>query len=156
MRIVFIGTGEIGVPTLRKLLNSDHEVVAVVTQPDKPVGRDQQIRPPPIKAAPKTPGSSGVCPYPSAPSRHWRSRTASPRAPVRRSSGSGTARPRREGAGGPGSGDVLGEVLEELPLALGAHEPLDLLRRVVRLEAERIECLALGIARRAELRQPPP
>ena len=49
MRIVFIGTGEIGVPTLRALLNSEHEVVAVVTQPDKPVGREQRVEPPPIK-----------------------------------------------------------------------------------------------------------
>ena len=49
MRIVFIGTGEIGVPTLQALLNSEHEVVAVVTQPDKPVGREQRIEPPPIK-----------------------------------------------------------------------------------------------------------
>jgi methionyl-tRNA formyltransferase len=51
MRIVFIGTGEIGVPTLRALLNSDHEVMAVVTQPDKPVGREQRIEPAPIKTA---------------------------------------------------------------------------------------------------------
>ena len=51
MRIVFIGTGEIGVPTLRALLNREHEVVAVVTQPDKPVGREQRIEPPPIKKA---------------------------------------------------------------------------------------------------------
>ena len=49
MRIVFIGTGEIGVPALRALLNSEHEVVAVVTQPDKRVGREQSIEPPPIK-----------------------------------------------------------------------------------------------------------
>ena len=49
MRIVFIGTGEIGVPTLLALLNSEHEVVAVVTQPDKRVGREQRIEPPPIK-----------------------------------------------------------------------------------------------------------
>ena len=51
MRIVFIGTGEIGVPTLRALLDSEHEIVAVVTQPDKPVGREQSIEPPPIKKA---------------------------------------------------------------------------------------------------------
>ena len=49
MRIVFIGTGEIGAPTLRTLLNAEHEVAAVVTQPDKPVGRGQRIEPPPIK-----------------------------------------------------------------------------------------------------------
>jgi len=51
MRIVFIGTGEIGVPTLEALLKSEHDVVGVVTQPDKPVGRAQQIQPSPIRNA---------------------------------------------------------------------------------------------------------
>ena len=51
MRIVFIGTGEIGVPTLRALQKSEHKLVGVVTQPDKPVGRNQKITAPPIKAA---------------------------------------------------------------------------------------------------------
>ena len=52
MRVLFIGTGEIGVPVLRSLQNSrEHELVAVVTQPDKPVGRAQRIEAPPIKAA---------------------------------------------------------------------------------------------------------
>jgi methionyl-tRNA formyltransferase len=51
MRIVFIGTGEIGVPTLCALQKSGHELVGVVTQPDKPAGREQKITAPPIKAA---------------------------------------------------------------------------------------------------------
>lgn len=52
MRLVFIGTGEIGVPALRALLaSSAHEIVGVVTQPDKPVGRAQQIQASPIKSA---------------------------------------------------------------------------------------------------------
>ena len=51
MRIVFIGTGEIGVPTLQALLKSGHEVVGVVTQPDKPVGRSQLVEPPAVKKA---------------------------------------------------------------------------------------------------------
>ncbi len=52
MRIVFIGTGEIGVPTLRMLREwREHRLVGIVTQPDKPVGRDQKLTPPPIKAA---------------------------------------------------------------------------------------------------------
>ena len=52
MRVVFIGTGEIGRPTLGWLANSEaHELVGVVTQPDKPVGRDQRVQAPPIKAA---------------------------------------------------------------------------------------------------------
>lgn len=49
MRIVFIGTGEIGVPTLRALQKSEHELVGIVTQPDKPVGREQKITAPAIK-----------------------------------------------------------------------------------------------------------
>ena len=52
MRIVFIGTGEIGVPVLRSLLNShEHQLVGVVTQPDKPAGRAQRVEAPPIKVA---------------------------------------------------------------------------------------------------------
>ena len=51
MRIVFIGTGEIGVPTLEALLKSEHNLIGVVTQPDKPAGREQRIEPPPIKKA---------------------------------------------------------------------------------------------------------
>ncbi len=51
MRIVFIGTGEIGVPTLRALQKSEDELVGVVTQPDKPAGRTQKITAPPIKKA---------------------------------------------------------------------------------------------------------
>ena len=52
MRIVFIGAGEIGVPTLQALLrSSEHQLTGVVTQPDQPVGRAQRIEPPPIKKA---------------------------------------------------------------------------------------------------------
>jgi methionyl-tRNA formyltransferase len=52
MRILFIGTGEIGLPTLRMLHEwRDHELVGVVTQPDKPAGRKQKPAPSPIKKA---------------------------------------------------------------------------------------------------------
>jgi methionyl-tRNA formyltransferase len=52
MRIVFIGAGEIGVPTLQALLrSSEHKLTGVLTQPDKPVGRAQQMEPTPIKRA---------------------------------------------------------------------------------------------------------
>ena len=45
MRIVFCGTGEIGAPALQSLLNSKkHTVVGVITQPDKPAGRDLKPR----------------------------------------------------------------------------------------------------------------
>jgi methionyl-tRNA formyltransferase len=50
MRVVFLGTGDIGLPSLEALLSSgEHEVVAVVTQPDKPVGRKLVLTPPQIK-----------------------------------------------------------------------------------------------------------
>ena len=50
MKVVFLGTGEIGLPSLRWLLAStEHEVVAVVTQPDKPVGRKMVMTPPMVK-----------------------------------------------------------------------------------------------------------
>ncbi|MBA2743617.1 MAG: methionyl-tRNA formyltransferase [Chthoniobacterales bacterium] len=52
MRVVFIGAGDIGLPVLRWLMRSDaHELVGIVTQPDRPVGRDQRSQAPPIKAA---------------------------------------------------------------------------------------------------------
>jgi methionyl-tRNA formyltransferase len=50
MRVLFMGTGDIGIPSLRALLESpSHEVVGVITQPDKPVGRKQILQAPPIK-----------------------------------------------------------------------------------------------------------
>ncbi len=54
MRIVYLGSGEIGLPTLRALLAAraagTHELLAVVTQPDRPAGRGQIVKPGPIKA----------------------------------------------------------------------------------------------------------
>src|SRR5881397_2938064 len=44
MRIVFMGTPESAVPSLRRCLRDGHEVVAVWTQPDKPAGRHQLLR----------------------------------------------------------------------------------------------------------------
>jgi methionyl-tRNA formyltransferase len=50
MRIVFFGTPQFAVPTLTALLASAHQVVAVVTQPDKPRGRGQKVSDAPVKA----------------------------------------------------------------------------------------------------------
>lgn len=49
MRIVFAGTPEFAVPTLQALLQSEHEIIAVYTQPDKPAGRGQKLHASPIK-----------------------------------------------------------------------------------------------------------
>jgi methionyl-tRNA formyltransferase len=50
MRIVFCGTGDIGLPSLKSLAESTaHELVGVITQPDRPAGRDMKPRPPAVK-----------------------------------------------------------------------------------------------------------
>lgn len=50
MRIVFMGTPDFAVPSLEALLKSDDQVVGVVTQPDRPKGRGQEVIPSPVKA----------------------------------------------------------------------------------------------------------
>jgi len=49
MKIVFMGTPEFAVPCLQKIIDEGHEVVAVVTQPDKPKGRGKKLAMPPVK-----------------------------------------------------------------------------------------------------------
>ncbi len=51
MRIVFCGSGEFAVPSLRALLDTRHEVVRIVTQPARPAGRGKHLRPTPVAAA---------------------------------------------------------------------------------------------------------
>jgi methionyl-tRNA formyltransferase len=49
MKIVFMGTPEFSVPGLEMLIHSDHRVLAVVTQPDRPKGRGLKLEPSPVK-----------------------------------------------------------------------------------------------------------
>ena len=49
MRVIFMGTPDFAVGTLQALLQSEHEVVAVVTQPDKPKGRGKAMQFTPVK-----------------------------------------------------------------------------------------------------------
>ncbi|MGE0461459.1 MAG: methionyl-tRNA formyltransferase [Vicinamibacterales bacterium] len=49
MRIAFFGTPEFAVPSLEALLHSSHEVVLVVTQPDRPRGRGNRVSSSPVK-----------------------------------------------------------------------------------------------------------
>lgn len=50
MRVVFLGTPEFAVPSLKALV-SEHEVLAVFTQPDRPKGRGRQLAESPVKTA---------------------------------------------------------------------------------------------------------
>lgn len=49
MKLVFCGTPQFAVPTLQALLAAGHDVALVVSQPDRPVGRAQQLTAPPVK-----------------------------------------------------------------------------------------------------------
>ena len=49
MKLVYCGTPQFAVPTLQALLAAGHQIPLVVTQPDRPVGRAQQLTAPPVK-----------------------------------------------------------------------------------------------------------
>ncbi len=49
MKVLFWGTPEFAVESLKAIINSKHEVVGVITQPDKPKGRGQKVQPTPVK-----------------------------------------------------------------------------------------------------------
>lgn len=56
VRIVFMGTPDFAVPSLTALIDSDYELVAVVTQPDRPSGRGKRLTPPPVKTVAEAAG----------------------------------------------------------------------------------------------------
>lgn len=56
MRIIFMGTPEFAVGSLEALLKSGHQVIGVVTQPDRPKGRGQKLTPSPVKVAAQNAG----------------------------------------------------------------------------------------------------
>jgi methionyl-tRNA formyltransferase len=49
VRLVFCGTPQFAVPTLEALIAAGHEVALAVSQPDRPVGREQTLKPTPVK-----------------------------------------------------------------------------------------------------------
>jgi len=49
LRVVFAGTPDFSVPSLRTLLDNDFDVAAVLTQPDRPAGRGRRLTPSPVK-----------------------------------------------------------------------------------------------------------
>ena len=51
MRILFAGTPDAAVPSLRALADSHHDIAAVLTRPDAPVGRKRVLTPSPVKSA---------------------------------------------------------------------------------------------------------
>jgi methionyl-tRNA formyltransferase len=61
MRVVFMGTPEFAIPALKALI-ADHEVVLVVTQPDKPAGRKKRLQSPPVKTVAEQAGLKVIQP----------------------------------------------------------------------------------------------
>ena len=62
MRLVFCGTPQFAVPTLKTLLEAGHDIPLVVTQPDRPSGRGMQLVAPPVKQAALSAGLSVIQP----------------------------------------------------------------------------------------------
>ena len=58
MRIIYFGTPEFAVPSLEALVESDEDVIAVVTQPDKVQGRGHRLASPPVKEYALTEGNT--------------------------------------------------------------------------------------------------
>ncbi|MFL6465691.1 MAG: methionyl-tRNA formyltransferase [Bryobacteraceae bacterium] len=51
MRVIFLGTPEFAVPSLKALVSAGHQILAVFTQPDRPKGRGNQLAESPVKVA---------------------------------------------------------------------------------------------------------
>lgn len=62
MRLIFAGTPEAAVPSLRALLASDHEVVGVLTRPDAPSGRGRRLTPSPVRVVAEEAGIEVLTP----------------------------------------------------------------------------------------------
>ena len=78
MRVLFAGTPEAAVPSLRAILASPHEVVAVLTRPDAPAGRGRRLMPSPVAEIALAEGIEVL-----RPARAARSRVPRPAGPDR-------------------------------------------------------------------------
>jgi methionyl-tRNA formyltransferase len=62
LRIIFMGTPEFAIPTLRAILDAGHEVVAVYTRPPRAAGRGMALRPSPVQQAAEQAGLNVLAP----------------------------------------------------------------------------------------------
>ncbi len=62
MRLVFAGTPAAALPSLQALLDSDHDLAAVVTRPDAPAGRGRALRPSPVRELAESAGIEVLAP----------------------------------------------------------------------------------------------
>ncbi len=60
IKVVFMGTPDFSVPVLRRLIEDGYDVIGVVTQPDRPVGRKKVLTPTPVKVEAEKAWYSGV------------------------------------------------------------------------------------------------
>jgi len=74
MKLVFCGTPRFAVPTFEALLAAGHEIPLVVTQPDRPVGRDKGLTAPPVKVAAQAAGLEVIQPEKIRDNQEFRAR----------------------------------------------------------------------------------
>ena len=71
IRIIVLGTGDFALPMFDHLCDTGHQVVALLTQPDRPQGRKQELIPSQIKRSALRVGSRSFNPRMSTPRRAW-------------------------------------------------------------------------------------
>lgn len=62
MRLIFAGSGEFALPALAVLADSPHEIVLVITQPDRPAGRGRRLAPTPVRSWAEVHGLETIAP----------------------------------------------------------------------------------------------
>ncbi len=62
MRVLFAGTPEVALPSLQRLIDGEHDVVAVLTRPDAPAGRGRRLVPSPVRQAAEAAGIEVLTP----------------------------------------------------------------------------------------------
>lgn len=62
MQLVFLGTADFAVPTLRALVQAGHQIDPVISQPDRPTGRGRAVRPTPVHVAATALGLRHIAP----------------------------------------------------------------------------------------------
>ncbi len=77
IRIIVLGTGDFALPMFDLLCDTGYQVVALLTQPDRPQGRKQELIPSLIKQSALRMGSRSFSPRTSTPRRVWNSSASS-------------------------------------------------------------------------------
>src|SRR3989304_5808520 len=95
MRIVFMGTPEFALPSLRRLVEDGYDIVGVYTRADQPAGRGRTMTPPPVQAGGRGPPRAAAAGQDGGPGTGPAGLPAHRPAPAGGGGGTGSAATRR-------------------------------------------------------------